>query len=104
MGEWLVVRVPDPEGSGRLPKDGVLGIRGLRAAVAGIGWKPGDPVFVSARAEVDGDLLDSFGRGSSAAWSGRRNGTTVRTSGFCRRSCFGTWPQSQAFFSLSVAQ
>ncbi|MCZ4098065.1 site-specific integrase [Streptomyces sp. H39-C1] len=58
MDEWLVVWVPDPEGWGQLPVEGVLGVQDLPAAVAKIGLKPGDPVFVSPEFEVDVDLLD----------------------------------------------
>ncbi|MEU4115840.1 integrase [Kitasatospora sp. NPDC028055] len=58
MNEWLVVWVPDRERWGQLPEGGVLGVTDLPTAVAGLGLKPGDPVFVSPRFEVDLDLLD----------------------------------------------
>ncbi|RZD72077.1 integrase [Streptomyces albidoflavus] len=58
MSTWQVVRVPDPGQWGPLPQEGVLGVRDLPAAVAGIGLKPGDPVFVRPSGMVDADLLD----------------------------------------------
>jgi site-specific recombinase XerD len=41
-----------------LPGEGVLGVQDLPAAVAQIGLKPGDPVFVRPDATVDARLLD----------------------------------------------
>ncbi|MET9223543.1 hypothetical protein ABZX65_32940 [Streptomyces sp. NPDC003300] len=38
--------------------EGVLGVRDLPEAVAGIGLRPGDPVFVRPDGVVDADLLD----------------------------------------------
>ncbi|MFE2728934.1 integrase [Kitasatospora sp. NPDC059327] len=58
VDEWRVVWVPDPERWGRLPEDGVLGVQNLPMAVAELGLKPGDPVFVSPDFSVDVDLLD----------------------------------------------
>ncbi|MER5641581.1 integrase [Kitasatospora sp. NPDC002227] len=58
MSEWTVAWVPDPGEWGLLPNDEVLGVRDLPAAVAEIGLKPGDPVFVSPQFSVDVDLLD----------------------------------------------
>ncbi|WP_435857429.1 site-specific integrase, partial [Streptomyces longwoodensis] len=53
-----MVRVPDPERWGTLPPEGVLGVQDLPAAVARIGLRPGDPVFVAPDGTVDRDLLD----------------------------------------------
>ncbi|POX50632.1 site-specific integrase [Streptomyces sp. Ru72] len=58
MNEWHVVRVPDPGRWGTLPPEGVLGVQDLPAAVARIGLRPGDPVFVAPDGTVDRDLLD----------------------------------------------
>ncbi|MGW0828676.1 integrase [Streptomyces sp. NPDC002845] len=58
MSTWQVVRVPDPGRWGTLPDEGVLGVRALPEAVARIGLKPGDPVFVRPDGMVDADLLD----------------------------------------------
>src|SRR5690606_41300655 len=58
MGSWFVVWVPDPERWGVLPAEGVLGVRDLPQAVARIGLRPGDPVFVRPDGAVDTDLLD----------------------------------------------
>lgn len=43
---------------GTLPTEGVLGVRDLPEAVARIGLKPGDPVFVRPDGMVDAGLLD----------------------------------------------
>lgn len=58
MGSWFVVWVPDPERWGVLPAEGVLGVWDLPQAVARIGLRPGDPVFVRPDGAVDADLLD----------------------------------------------
>ncbi|WP_436762768.1 site-specific integrase [Streptosporangium sp. V21-05] len=58
MGEWWVVFVPDAEGWDPLPEKGVLGIRDLPTAAAGIGLRPGDPVFVRPDFIVDAELLE----------------------------------------------
>lgn len=58
MSTWHVVRVPDPGQWGTLPEEGVLGVQDLPDAVARIGLRPGDPVFVRPDGMVDGDLLD----------------------------------------------
>ncbi|MEV8336735.1 integrase [Streptomyces niveus] len=58
MSTWQVVRVPDLGRWGTFPEDGVLGVRDLPGAVARIGLKPGDPVFVRPDGMVDVDLLD----------------------------------------------
>lgn len=58
MGTWHVVWVPDPGRWGTLPTDGVLGVRDLPEAVARIGLRLGDPVFVRPDGMVDADLLD----------------------------------------------
>ncbi|WP_426570382.1 integrase [Streptomyces canus] len=58
MSTWHVVRVPDPERWGPLPPDGVLGVQDLPGAVARIGLRPGDPVFVRPDGMVDAELLD----------------------------------------------
>lgn len=58
MSEWRVVWVPDTGRWGRLPAEGVLGVEDLPAAVARIGLKPGDPVFLDPMCRVDRDLLD----------------------------------------------
>ncbi|MBY8889416.1 integrase [Streptomyces sp. PTM05] len=57
MSEWHVVWVPDRGRWGPLPDDGVLGVRDLPGAVAGIGLGAGDPVFVAPDGTVDRDLL-----------------------------------------------
>lgn len=53
-----MVRVPDPWRWGKLPAEGVLGVQDLPEAVARIGLRSGDPVFVRADGMVDVDLLD----------------------------------------------
>lgn len=58
MSEWYVVRVPDSGQWGSLPAEGVLGVQDLPSAVARIGLRPGDPVFVAPDGVVDRDLLD----------------------------------------------
>ncbi|MER5887744.1 integrase [Streptomyces sp. NPDC001941] len=58
MNTWHVVRVPDPGGWGTSASEGVLGVRDLPKAVAQIGLKPGDPVFVRPNGMVDASLLD----------------------------------------------
>jgi anti-sigma regulatory factor (Ser/Thr protein kinase) len=55
---WHVVRVPDLERWGPLPAEGVLGVQDLPEAVARIGLKPGDPVYVGPDGTVDTGLLD----------------------------------------------
>jgi site-specific recombinase XerD len=55
---WRVVRVPDQERWGPLPDEGILGVPDLPEAVARIGLRPGDPVFVRPDGTVDEDLLD----------------------------------------------
>ncbi|MQS36815.1 site-specific integrase, partial [Streptomyces katsurahamanus] len=58
MSTWQVVQVPDVGQWGRLPAEGVLGVRDLPESVARIGLKAGDPVFVRPGGMVDVDLLD----------------------------------------------
>ncbi|MFJ6486439.1 site-specific integrase [Streptomyces sp. NPDC091682] len=58
MTEWQVVWVPDLDRWGALPVEGVLGVRDLPAAVARIGLRPGDPVFVAPDGTVDPELLE----------------------------------------------
>ncbi|MET7899425.1 hypothetical protein [Streptomyces mirabilis] len=58
MSEWQVVWVPDPGQWGTLPADGVLGVQDLPDAVARIGLRPGDPVFLRPDFTVDEDLLN----------------------------------------------
>uniref|UniRef100_UPI003F49590E hypothetical protein n=1 Tax=Amycolatopsis sp. CA-096443 TaxID=3239919 RepID=UPI003F49590E len=58
MSEWHVEWVPDLGRWGALPADGVLGVLGLPEAVARIGLKPGDPVYVRPDGHVDRDLLN----------------------------------------------
>lgn len=58
MSTWQVVRVPDPGRWGKLPAEGVLGVRDLPEAVTQIGLEPGDPVFVRPDGMVDADLLN----------------------------------------------
>ncbi|MFJ5779898.1 site-specific integrase [Streptomyces sp. NPDC093094] len=58
MSTWHVVRVPDPARWGALPAEGVLGVQNLPEAVARLGLRPGDPVFVRPDGMVDVDLLD----------------------------------------------
>ncbi|MFI0983615.1 hypothetical protein ACH4SP_42255 [Streptomyces sp. NPDC021093] len=58
MSAWHVVRVPDPGRLGASSAEGVLGVQGLPEAVARIGLRPGDPVFVRPDGMVDVDLLD----------------------------------------------
>lgn len=58
LSVWHVVRVPDPGQWGPLPAEGVLGVRDLPGAVARIGLRPGDPVFVRPDGMVDTGLLD----------------------------------------------
>ncbi|MFF3513204.1 site-specific integrase [Streptomyces sp. NPDC002573] len=53
-----MVWVPDPWQWGTLPPEGVLGVQDLPAAVARIGLRPGDPVFVDPNCVVDRNLLD----------------------------------------------
>ncbi|MGW7347894.1 site-specific integrase [Streptomyces sp. NPDC054854] len=58
MTEWQVVWVPDPDRWGALPMEGVLGVQDLPTAVARIGLRPGDPVFVAPDGTVDPELLE----------------------------------------------
>ncbi|MER5757727.1 hypothetical protein [Streptomyces sp. NPDC002082] len=58
MTEWQVVWVPDPDRWGALPIEGVHGVQDLLAAVARIGLRPGDPVFVAPDGTVDPELLE----------------------------------------------
>ncbi|MEU5232133.1 MULTISPECIES: integrase [Streptomyces] len=58
LSMWQVVRVPDAERWGSLPSEGVLGVQDLPGAVARIGLKPGDPVFVQPDGMVETRLLD----------------------------------------------
>lgn len=58
MSEWYVVWVPDPGRWGDLPSEGILGVQHLPAAVARIGLKPGDPVFLDPNCAVAPDLLN----------------------------------------------
>lgn len=64
MTEWQVVWVPDPDRWGALPMEGVLGVQDLPAAVARIGLRPGDPVFVAPDGTVDPELLEFVLSGS----------------------------------------
>jgi hypothetical protein len=83
LNEWHVVRVPDPERWGTLPPEGVLGVQDLPAAVARIGLRPGDPVFVAPDGMVDPDLLD-FVRSHAFRNLGRETKRTACWSGWCR--------------------
>ncbi len=58
MSEWRVVWVPDPGRWGPLPQTGVLGVMDLPDAVARLGLRPGDPVFLAPDFTVDRDLLE----------------------------------------------
>ncbi|MFD9332932.1 integrase [Streptomyces sp. NPDC060028] len=58
MSEWRVVWVPDPGQWGTLPTEAVFGVQNLPEAVARIGLRPGDPVFLAPDCRVDRDLLD----------------------------------------------
>ncbi|MGW2784919.1 integrase [Streptomyces populi] len=58
MSEWHVAWVPDPGRWGTLPMEGVLGVQDLPEAVARIGLRPGDPVYVRPDGIVDQDFLD----------------------------------------------
>lgn len=57
MGTWHVVWVPDSGRWRALPADGVLGVQDLPEAVARIGLRPGDPVFIRPDGMVDADLM-----------------------------------------------
>lgn len=57
MSEWRVVWVPDPRRWGTLPEESVSGVQDLPGAVARIGLRPGDPVFLDPYCRVDPDLL-----------------------------------------------
>lgn len=57
MSEWQVVWVPDPGRWGTLLAEGVLGVQDLPEAVARIGLRPGDPVYLRPDGMVDRDLL-----------------------------------------------
>ncbi|MCX5374936.1 integrase [Streptomyces sp. NBC_00091] len=58
MSEWHVEWVPDPGRWGTLPAEGVLGVQDLPEAVARIGLRPGDPVYLRPDGMVDRDFLD----------------------------------------------
>ncbi|MFF4323089.1 integrase [Streptomyces sp. NPDC001568] len=58
MSEWHVVWVPDPGRWRTLPRDGVLGVQNLPEAVARIGLRPGDPVYIRPDGMVERDFLD----------------------------------------------
>jgi hypothetical protein len=58
LSEWQVVWVPDPGRWGTLPTEGVLGVQELPEAVARIGLRPGDPVYLRPDGMVDRDFLD----------------------------------------------
>ncbi|WP_330286486.1 integrase [Streptomyces sp. NBC_00576] len=58
MSEWRVVWVPDPGRWGTLRTKGVLGVQDLPGAVARIGLRPGDPVFLTPDCTVDRVLLE----------------------------------------------
>lgn len=58
MGEWLLVWVPDQDHWEPPPGLDVLGVHDLPVAIAGMGLRPGDPVFVSPEFRVDAKLLD----------------------------------------------
>ncbi|GAA2644026.1 site-specific integrase [Streptomyces spororaveus] len=58
MSEWHVVWVPDPVKWGALPREDVLGVQNLPEAVARIGLRPGDPVYIRPDGTVDRDFLD----------------------------------------------
>ncbi|MGW2964091.1 integrase [Streptomyces sp. NPDC001220] len=58
MREWHVVWVPDSGQWGTPPTDGSFGVHDLPGAVARIGLKPGDPVYVRPDGMVDRDFLD----------------------------------------------
>ncbi|MDX3747100.1 MULTISPECIES: integrase [Streptomyces] len=53
-----MVRVPDSGRWGTMPPEGVLGVGDLPEAVARIGLRPGDPVFVGPDGMIDAGLLD----------------------------------------------
>ncbi|MFF9051558.1 integrase [Streptomyces erythrochromogenes] len=78
MSRWHVVRVPAPLRWGSLPNEGVLGVQDLPGAVARIGLRPGDPVFVRPDGVVDPGLLD-FVRSKefrNLEWESKRNYAT----------------------------
>ncbi|UUY52138.1 integrase [Streptomyces yangpuensis] len=78
MSRWHVVRVPAPLRWGSLPNEGVLGVQDLPGAVARIGLRPGDPVFVRPDGVVDPELLD-FVRSKefrNLEWESKRNYAT----------------------------
>ena len=52
--EW----VPDADGWASVPPLAVLRVQDLPAAVARLGLRPGDPVFLAPDCSVDRDLLD----------------------------------------------
>ncbi|MFH8411300.1 integrase [Streptomyces sp. NPDC018019] len=58
LSEWRVVWVADPGRWGTLPTEGILGVQDLPGAVARIGLRPGDPVFLAPDCTVDRGLLD----------------------------------------------
>ncbi|MFF5488616.1 integrase [Streptomyces virginiae] len=58
MSEWHVVWVPDPVKWGALPTEDILGVQNLPEAVARIGLRPGDPVYIRPDGTVDRDFLD----------------------------------------------
>ncbi|NKI42271.1 site-specific integrase [Streptomyces physcomitrii] len=58
MSEWHVVWVPGPGQWGTPPSDGSFGVHDLPEAVARIGLRPGDPVYVRPDGTVDRDFLD----------------------------------------------
>ncbi|MGW0545691.1 integrase [Streptomyces altiplanensis] len=58
MSEWHVEWVPDPGRWGTPPAEGVLGVQDLPGAVARIGLRPGDPVYVRPDGTVDRHFLD----------------------------------------------
>ncbi|MET9374141.1 integrase [Streptomyces sp. NPDC002992] len=58
MSDWHVVWVPDPGRWGTLPAEGVLGVQNLPEAVARVGLRPGDPVYIRPDGSVDRDFLD----------------------------------------------
>uniref|UniRef100_A0AAU2VD13 Integrase n=1 Tax=Streptomyces sp. NBC_00003 TaxID=2903608 RepID=A0AAU2VD13_9ACTN len=55
---WRVVWVPGPGGWDSVPAEGVLGIRDLRTAVARIGLREGDPVYVRPDGKIEVGFLD----------------------------------------------
>ncbi|MGW3935387.1 site-specific integrase [Streptomyces phaeochromogenes] len=58
MAAWQVVLVKDCHEWDPTPAEGVLGVLDLKSAVARVGLRPGDPVFLRPDFRVDPDLLN----------------------------------------------